>query len=59
MPTNIERLLDNLEKLTANDSKLSQKFNAYVFVFDFWKVVHFGFINVYNLMLEMGNDDFI
>jgi len=67
MPTHRERLLDNLEKLVANDIANCPKNSMHMYlclIFERWCTldiisIHFGFINVYNLMLEMGNDDFI
>jgi hypothetical protein len=62
-----ERLLNNLEKLATNDTTNYPKNSTHLYlclIFERWSTldtisIHFGFINVYNLMLKMGNDDFI
>jgi hypothetical protein len=62
-----ESLLDNLEKLVANDKANCPKNSTHMYlclIFERWSTldiisIHFGFINVYNLMFKMGNDDFI
>jgi hypothetical protein len=62
-----ERLLNTLEKLAVNDTSICPKNSTHMYLclsFERWSTldtisIHFGFINVYNLMLKMGNDDFI
>jgi hypothetical protein len=67
MPAHRKRLLDNLKKLATNNTSNCPKNSTHMYLwlsFERWSTldtisIHFGFINVYNLMLKMGNDDSI